>query len=449
MPAHDTRLEKDEYRLILLRSGHHTIWAQARDGRPHLPRIAIPRWQRPAEQLQQAVETRLHLPAVVLDILPGANDLSPCAIVEIRSSGTADGLVAAVIDEVLEKEMTDHELEIVQTILSGDKRPRRPFCRLGWMDEAFHWTRQMAGLDIVFTGKIRQFNAAGDSTLVHFATHEGSGYWLKATGKPNAHEFRITKMLAVLCPEYLPPRIADREDWNAWLMKDAGCSLEWLDLPYLELTVSSMAVLQQRTMRRTTEFQAAGASDQRLRILRAHLVDIIEYLDEAMKKQISTKAPRVETYRLRDLASILDDACCCMDALGIPDTLVHNDMNRGNILFEGMHCAFTDWCEVCISNPFLGFEYLCLLTPRSREGWSRTLREVYRRSWLDHLDAAQIDEALVLAPLLAILAHLHGRVAGSHRPRRLLPHVESYARTLARRMDRAAQDTQLLEVLCS
>ncbi len=448
MPNHDTTLKQIEYRLVLLRAGSRTIWALHENGAFRLPRVAIAHWARPAEQLQQAVEAGWHIRAVVLDLLPSESGSTPCAVVEILSPEPYDGLAIASIDKDLEEEMTSEELEAVEAILGGDTIPRGPFSRVGWIEEALQWMQEIVGHTIKFTGEVRQYNATGNFTLARFTTQSGPAYWIKATGEPNVHEFRITRMLAETCPEYLPRRIAERGDWNAWLMEDAGHPLDSWTRPSLERAALSMARLQQRTIGRTTAFVEAGAFDLRIGVVREDLPELVEYLDEAMARQVSTKVPRIGRRRLQQLASILEDACFRMEALEIPDTLVHNDMNSGNILFQGKSCVFTDWCETGIGNPFLTLQYLCLLQPRGDEDWTPGLREVYKQCWLGRLSATQIDEALALAPLLAILAHLHCRGARWHKGRRNVPQVESYARALVRRMDRAAQDTRLLEALC-
>ena len=448
MPSQITPFEQDEYRLVLVRAGFHAIWAQRADGALRLPRITIPRSMRLAEQLQLAIEAGWHLSVIVLDILAGEMGSTPCAVVEILSPGPYDGLTIASIDKGLEEEMTSEEFEAVEAILGSATIPRGPFSRVGWIEEALQWMQEIVGRTIKFTGEVRQYNATGNFTLARFATLSGPPYWIKATGEPNVHEFRITRMLAETCPEYLPRRIAERGDWNAWLMEDAGRPLDSWTRPSLERAALSMARLQQRTIGRTTAFLEAGAFDLRIGVVREDLPELVEYLDEAMTRQVSTKVPRIGRRRLQQLASILEDACFRMEALEIPDTLVHNDMNSGNILFQGEHCVFTDWCETGIGNPFLTLQYLCLLQPRGEEDWASGLREVYKQCWLGRLSAAQIDEALVLAPLLAILTHLYGRGTRCHKGRRNVPRVESYARALARRMDGAAQDTRLLEALC-
>ena len=219
-------------------------------------------------------------------------------------------------------------------------------------------------------------------------------------------------------------------------------------MPALELAAFSLAELQKKTMGRTDDFLASGFFDLRIGTLRASLPDLIAYIDEAMTRQASTKVPRLEKQRLWQLANLLDNACSRMENLGIPDTVVHNDINSGNILFSGSQCVFTDWCEAGVGNPFLTFQLLCLLQTGNGDDWNPRLREAYKQCWLEHLTASQIEEAFALMPLLAVLSYLYGRGTWLHSDQRNNPNIETHARSLARHMDRVSQDSRLMEVLC-
>jgi len=448
MPPDNIPLEQIEYRLFLVRSGSHAISVAREDGAMRLPRITILRWTRPAERLQQVIESAWRLHVIILDVIFQQDGLGPSAVVEILSPESLDGWAEVGLNEIAEVEMTRGEREIVKSILAGDKSAHCPFSRLGWIEEAMEWMRAEAGHSAAFTGEIRQYNASASFALIRFTKQDGPAWWLKATGDPNVHEFRVTKMLAELCPELLPRRIAGREDWNAWLMEDGGYPLDAWSLPALEQIVLSMATLQIRTVERGNAFLAAGAFDQRIATLRAHLEELFDYLDGAMAKQTSTKVPQIEKRRLREMASVLQDACCHMEELEIPDTLIHNDINSGNILFQGTQCVFIDWCEVGVGNPFFSFQYLSKLQPGGDDSWTSRLREVYRRSWRELLTESQIERAFALTPLLAIFSYLFGRGDWLHSAQREDPYVESHARSLARHMDRAALAPELMEALC-
>jgi hypothetical protein len=450
MPTQNVIFEDIEYRLILVLADTHTVLVSYDGSAYRLPHLTIPKWARPAEELQKAIKAAWDLFAIVLDFLPSPEDSPLCAVAHLLSLDHPATLTAASLDQLPASEITEQQRAITQEILAGDCGDRGCFSRRDWIDEAMEWLRSETGKDTSLPGGIRQYNASGTFALARFRMQDGSAYWLKATGAPNAHEFGVTAALSELCPESLPPLIATRSDWNAWLMKEAGKPIEtgWT-LFALERAVVSMAELQKRTVGLTEELLATGAMDQRVAVLREHTWEVLDYLEEVMVQQTSTKLPRLGRQRLSEIGLILQDACFRMQDLGIPDALIHGDMNRGNILFDGADCRFIDWSEAYIGNPFVTFQYLSLLNTGEQKGLNNLrLQEVYKCSWVDLMDPVQIDEAFTLMPLLAVAFYLYGRGDWLQSSRRNDPHRQGYARSLARHMDRAARAPQLLEALC-
>lgn len=205
-----------------------------------------------------------------------------------------------------------------------------------------------------------------------------------------------------------------------------------------------MSQLQLLTVGETDELLAGGAFDQRLPALRIHIDAVIAYLIEAMDRQTSTQVAPLSRDRLLDLGEILRDACFRLEAHGIPDALIHNDLNAGNILSDGAKYVFTDWSEAAVGNPFLACERLCQLNRAHAE----SVRNVYRECWSNRLSLQSMDEAIALTPLLAVYAYLYGRGDWLDQTESVEPQFERYARSLARHMDRAAQDLSLREILC-
>jgi hypothetical protein len=130
MPPLDTALDQNEYRVVLVKSGSHAIWAENKGEMWRLPRIAIPRWTRPVEKLQQAIEKAWRLCCVVVDFLPGNDCSAPCVVAEILPSHFPHGLTATGIDEISRDEMTSEEREVVEEILIGETGTRGPFSRV-------------------------------------------------------------------------------------------------------------------------------------------------------------------------------------------------------------------------------------------------------------------------------------------------------------------------------
>jgi aminoglycoside phosphotransferase (APT) family kinase protein len=96
-----------------------------------------------------------------------------------------------------------------------------------------------------------------------------------------------------------------------------------------------------------------------------------------------------------------------MEALRIPETLGHLDLNPGNIVISPNRCAFLDWAEAFVGNPSTSFQYL--LEHRRRtlgtdSAVEARLMESYCAPWEQIVSRTAIAEALELAPLLAVFA---------------------------------------------
>ncbi len=439
--------EQVQYRLALIPPLSRALLAERVDGVSHLPRVSIPRWTRPAEQINLVLKQKWNVRTIVLDVLSGVDDAPPCALIEVRSPlwpFVEDGLVPVSIDDLSPQDLSGEECHRVREILPDEAGKANPFARLGWAEEAQQWIRESVSDHIVeFTDDILQLNANGTFALIRFGTKQGPAYWLKATGIPNRHECVITVALARMFPQWLPPLVAAREDWNAWVTEDAGpCLRESFSEAGCRQAVLSLAELQYASVEHTDALLKAGCGDNSIAAIEAHVDVMVEYLEEAMEQQTSTRVPRLSVRRLREIRNLLHDACSEMLGLGIPDTLVHNDINPGNVLLHGQHCVFTDWAEAGVGNPFLTFEHLSVHIGRYGEearSWQAQLQSLYKECWLTELSESQIVTAFWLSPILAIAMHLYGRGTWLHSPDLRSSASHSYRRSLARHMDRAAQ----------
>jgi hypothetical protein len=458
METRMTHLETVEYRVALVNSSSLMLMSATSLGGYRLPRVRIPKYSRAAEKINEAICKEWRLRTLILTFLNTINTRPTCVVAELiapQEAHAPQGLAFEKIDRLDESELDAEERTSLHSLIVGDVSASGPFARLGWIPEAQEWIREtIHDHRVEFTDDIRQLNASATFALVRFPARDGTAYWLKATGAPNRHELGITSLLSKVCPEYLPPLLATRNDWNAWATREAG---ETIDLPgsfiVFEEAVRSLADLQKRTIGYAHMLFNAGAADQRTFMLSSHVDEVMDYLAAAMDRQISTKVPRLTRRRLTELGSILLDALAKIEMLGIPDTLIHNDINAGNILLDGTRCVFIDWAETYVGNPFLALQLFSVMAadyaPQSeRTSWQQQFREVYRQRWLGDLSAAAIDEVYALVPLLSIYSHLYGRGDWLDSDRGYEPHFEGYARSLARYMDRAAREPEFLEALC-
>jgi Phosphotransferase enzyme family len=435
----------EQYRLLLLPAQPNHLLALWDGLSWRLPEIFVSGRGRPAEQLQHAIHDRFGLDVTVLDLPDTVSSGRRCAVAEVRSPQELEALTAMPFEQLADGEVGDTEKERLRAILAGE---RGLLSRPGWIAETITWVESEISGATVRADGIRQYNACGGFALLRLALSDGRYCWLKAAGAPNLHEFDVTCLLAEIHPGAIPPIVAARRDWNAWLMGDAGRPLESpAPLPVLEAATSTFASLQKACLNKRGELLKAGAFDAGLEGLRNRIPELIEYLSVAMEHQESTRACRLSTDRLQEIGQLLKNACDALIDLSIPASLVHNDLNPSNILYDGHRCVITDWAEAGVGNPFLAFEHLSRLASFDAE--RQALRDVYRYCWSDTLTKWQIDRAFRLATLVAVASYLYGRGEWLTSPTRSNPILERCARTLARHMDRAAHAGEVREVLCA
>lgn len=436
-----TDVDSIHCRVIAIDPRSRSLLALEVEGTYRLPRFWIPRRGRPAREICAGLKRTSGLSAVVLEFLSFDENAPACVIAQFIGSTLPDCFRAIRPDELEIYELSEQEHCRLKELL--EDRVASPLSRIGWLEEAMSWVEQTTGRKLPPNSTVEQYNAGGAFALISFRAPDGGRYWLKATGYPNQHEYSVTLYLSELAPDGVPRLVGVRKEWNAWLTEDAGMTLG-NDVPVILLSAATrtLADLQNRTIDCIDVLLRAGAFDQRMPVLTRHIDPIIEYLIEAMRRQTSTKSPPLTEGRLREMGAILRDACLCLEELRISNTLLHNDLNGDNMLWNGERCVITDWSEASVGNPFLCFERLCRLTEHPEE-----LRIIYTECWLRYLDESAIQTAYKLAPLLSMYAYLYGRGRWLKDMSTVGPRFESYIRSLARHMDLAARNPVLLEAL--
>jgi len=364
----------------------------------------------------------------------------------------AGQLVSVSAEEFEHLGLSSREIKTLCLLFRGDAARSDPFSRLGWIEDAQEWIRaSLPNRRIEFDDDVRTLNVGMHFALVRFGTCQPPALWLKATGTPNVHEYNVSVKLAELFPSCLPPLVAARPDWNAWIMEEIGQPLEQIMSPSaFEQAADCLARLQIGSVAQLDTLASYGCFDQRLPILRMSLPRMTCYLEDTMRRQTSTRVAPIEPSRLRELGFLLEEACNSMGALGVPDALIHNDMSTTNILIDGSRAVITDWAEAYIGNPFFTFHHLVSMAQyagHSSASISR-MKTSYAGYWRDVLTDVQMSRAFALAPPLSIASYLIGRDTTFAEASRDDTHCQSYARSLARHMQQAARSPQFLEALC-
>lgn len=456
MPCPSDNNETSPYLLALIIPDGPKILGLRSGNRYALPTVDVPRGQRPAATLQSGIREKWGLTGIVLDILPSPTTLPALVVMELFSSPDHEYLIPLQIQEVDLSSCSDLQKRKLEDVITG-RSVDDPFTQIGWIEEAIEWVESATGSKVSSKYEIEQLNAGGHFSLIRFRTRRNRDYWLKATGAPNIHEFSLTMALAKLGSDHLPDIVSTKPEWNAWLTVGEPGTVD--DLPsdstrlskVLEDAVVSMAKLQMATIGSTVTLLKAGAFDQRIEKLYGGCDPLFDFLIEAMRKQTSIKVSPLGSDRVNQLRSLVKRSCEFICGLDIPPTIVHGDLNRNNISIGKERCKFLDWCEAYVGCPFVSLQHLVRIAEAndpSKTSVRQFLLQRYSDTWATVRNSAQIEAGFTVMPLLAIASTLYGRGDWINTAFCEEPQRQSYCRTLARHLDRAAQDPKLLEALC-
>ena len=127
----------------------------------------------------------------------------------------------------------------------------------------------------------------------------------------------------------------------------------------------------------------------------------------AMQAQASTKAQPLTRIELNRLQRDLEGALAAFGATKIPNTLLHGDIGRGNLIFSHSGPVFLDWAQAYFGHPFISAEHLLAEVERlpsisvdDREA----LRHSYSSQWRE-FGVADVAKAMHLAPAVAAFAY--------------------------------------------
>jgi hypothetical protein len=318
-----------------------------------------------------------------------------------------------------------------------------PFAQLGWFRELQIWVGEaIRPLGLQLKGPLRQFNASPSFSLIRFET-DGPAVWFKAVGEPNLREFPITVALAQLFRGHVPPILSTRPEWNGWLTPEVkGTNVgETREITLWKMAAAALANLQIESIGKHAQLRDSGARDLSAATLSDQVRPFLDVMGRLMDQQTKVPPAVLSRKELAFLGNRLQDALCLVEELGIPDTLGHLDLNPGNIIVSPDRCVFLDWAEAYVGHPFFSFEYLLEHFRRVAgvdAGLEEQLITPYTAQWGLLVSSAVIDEALTVAPLLAVFAYAAGSEMYSDEERLRDPKTAGYLRGLTRRMSREA-----------
>ena len=452
-----SQLDYDFFRILLYRrNGKELLLMHASDNFA-LPAVPIPRHSRIAQRITEAIRKDWKLHSCCL--FPVGDRNSSAYAVELCGEVTTHpaNMCWLPVDSLAEKDFSEaQDFHAIDTATKDFDQHRKaansPFGRLGWIRDIIGWVESKATpLGVHLTGEFQQFNASPTFSLIRFET-DGPALWFKAVGDPNLKEYRITRALVNLFPDFLPRLIASHEIWNAWLTIEAEGHIlaEFISAAGWEKAAFTLASLQISSFGNAAHLIGAGCTDVRASALRENIDSFFASMTEVMTQQTKPDPPPLNQVELTALAKRIREALEELMESEIPNVLGHLDCHPGNIVVSRDKCVFLDWAEGAIGHPFFTIQYLFEYSRTIHA--ARTIDQdkilsAYVTPWQGFVDLRQITADLALAPLLAVYAYAIS--VERHRDRRNAPpEMAAFLRSLTRRMKREADTLQNRMAAC-
>jgi hypothetical protein len=228
---------------------------------------------------------------------------------------------------------------------------------------------------------------------------------VKCCGPTQAHEPRLTALLHREFPGLVTEVLA-LHPTQPWMLvaeggnkiRDAYSGDEFLRA-WREV-LPRYAQLQRAATRHVPEILGFGTPDHRATPLIAGFADAVAN-EPTLSGDRSDRLTKDERRALIGLGAKLNDALSALAALGIEDTLQHDDLHHGNVLVRDGRAVIFDWGDACVSHPFLTLavtlRFAADATKHAPEDVEiLALRDAYLEPWSDRASTQELRDAAAL-----------------------------------------------------
>jgi hypothetical protein len=223
---------------------------------------------------------------------------------------------------------------------------RPPWGQAGWFEAASEWIAgELADAELPAPIEIAQFRQWGISAVMRVDCAVGR-YWFKAVSEHFRREAGVTAFLHRQAPGSVAPVIGVDAERGWLLLGDLGTRPGDPDARDLREPFEHLIALQQRLAGRADELLGAGCEPRPLASVPRDFARVLD--DPVVREWLD-----VPDHRVRRLIEWLDDAVHRIDALELPDLLVHGDFHPGNVAHSDGRRVIFDWSDAAISKPFV------------------------------------------------------------------------------------------------
>jgi hypothetical protein len=316
-------------------------------------------------------------------LLPG-DDRTPYLVLHLNTRGS---LVSQRANDRQSRPQRNSQAHR-DPLLSAATRPCRsePWSNPLWLAETSEWvdvalmpgkSRRISQIRVCANGAVLKLEIAGGT------------YFLKTLPPSFSYEVDLLRYLdghsLGICPAVLAPAPNDRthitHEVDGKPLRNIDDRDQWAGV------LRQLAEFQVRSVAHVDQIKSIGIPHQSLSDFAANLDRLINGLVRMQKGAGNELVPR----ELDHIPCLIEDARRATEILsecGIPEALVHGDLNESNIFVGSAgRATLIDWTFSRISHPFfaLGFSLFQADHPSHRmHGSRKILRDAYAAPWRDY-----------------------------------------------------------------
>ncbi len=252
--------------------------------------------------------------------------------------------------------------------------------------------------------RISQIRSWSISSVWRLSSGRHRAYF-KASPRFFASEVAVTRDLATRFPQISPVLIASDTDEGWMLMEDLGdLTLSKSDDPDMwRETMKTIALVHRGYIERTGALERMGVES---RTTSAIVETLADWIEEPSRANLRIFQPENDAALVR-LATRFDEIEITrrrLDALGLPRTLEHGDLDSPNVFIRDGSPVLMDWSDACVSHPFF-----TPLTPAQARRHPEFV-DAYLREWPDVGSIESLRIGFMRAkPLAALESSFHYR----------------------------------------
>ncbi|SDW98416.1 aminoglycoside phosphotransferase family protein [Paenibacillus sp. CF384] len=276
---------------------------------------------------------------------------------------------------------------------------RRPWENSGWFTAVTNWIQEVVGSlggEVIAQPELMKWWSL--SCVLRVPTTQGNVYFKVNAEQPLfVDEARFLELIGNFYPGRVPVVLGTEPRYGWMLASDSGKSIR--NSVTLEQKMELLRVfagIQLDSINHIDELLEVGCADRRPQLYVPFIAPLLD--DELMTERLTPE----EISELRKHLPTITEMCLKLSEYKVPSTLLHGDLNLGNVTSANDRLSLIDWTDASVGHPFMD---MFLIFDESDVTLRTQLRDVYLAMWSDFEPEHRLLELWSLCEVIHAIHH--------------------------------------------